>query len=96
MRRMAGSSHRRLPGTSSRYPLTTNSQQSITTNTAVSSTSTTTSANGTQHSSSSSESLLVAYTIEGFTNTLAKRVNASSLTLEDFKEKVFNRRGHFR
>jgi hypothetical protein len=49
-----------------------------------------------QPSAAVHDSLLVAYTIEGFTNTLAKRLNTSSLTLGDFKDKVFNRRGQYR
>lgn len=48
-------------------------------------------------SQSSSDSILVAYTIEGYNNTMAKRMPSSQLnTLGDFKEKVFQRRGLYR
>ena len=45
---------------------------------------------------SSTDSLLVAYTMDGFNSTLAKRVQSNQLTLGEFKEKVFARRGHYR
>ena len=44
----------------------------------------------------STDSLLVAYTMDGFNSTLAKRVQSNQLTLGEFKEKVFARRGHYR
>ena len=47
-------------------------------------------------SSNTSDSLLVAYTMDGFNNTIGKRIVASQLTLGDFKERVFARRGNFR
>ena len=48
-------------------------------------------------STGAGESLLVAYTMEGYANTMAKRLPVNQLfTLADFKEKVFQRRGFYR
>ena len=45
---------------------------------------------------SNSGTLLVVYTMDRKANTMCKRVNNASMTLADFKEKVFARQGNYR
>ena len=50
----------------------------------------------TPHMHNRGDSLLVMYTLEELPTPFAKRLSGSDLTLKDFKERVFARKGEYR